>query len=230
MIQVYPENDELLYWYSYSCRKRKLYLEAREIGERLCNFNKKHIKNNLKNTLVVSLLRGGFIIGYQIAKKLSIPHFPLMVAKISAPHQEELAIGALCFNKIYWEKSILNSLNLPKNILNNQIKKAKEKFLNYCHEFNIKEEQFQSIENKIVILTDDGIATGSTVNSAFLFLKSKKPEKVILAIPVAPSDFKNPGFDQQIILYQDPFLSAVSQYYQNFSQVTNEEINFLIYN
>lgn len=200
---------------------------GKKLAEKIAN--EKLIKENLKKIVVVSLLRGGFIVGYQIAKKLSLPHLPLMAVKISAPHQEELAIGALCFNKIYWEESILNSLNLSTNTLNHQIKKAKEKFLKYCREFNIKKEQFRSIKNKIVVLTDDGIATGSTVAAAFLFLISKKPEKLILASPVAPSDFKNPGFDQQIILHQDPFLSAVSQYYKNFSQVNDKEIKNLMF-
>ncbi len=152
------------------------------------------------------------------------------MAKISAPHQEELAIGALCFNQIYWEKNIFSSLNLSNEIINQQIKKAKEKFDNYCLEFNIKEKKFSLIKNRVVVLVDDGIATGSSVNCAFLFLKSKKPKKLILASPVAPSDFKHPGFDEEIILFKDPYLSAVSQYYQNFFQVKSEEIKKLISN
>lgn len=218
---------KLLYYKNYM-----IFKDRKEAGEKLAQvlINHRLIKKNLKNTIVVSLLRGGFIVGYQIAKKLSLPHLPLPVAKISTPHQKELAIGALCFNQIYWEKNIFSSLNLSNEIINQQIKKTKEKFDNYCLEFNIKEKIFSLIKNKVVVLVDDGIATGSSVNCAFLFLKSKKPKKLILASPVAPSDFTNPGFDEEIILFKDPYLSAVSQYYQNFFQVKSEEIKKLISN
>ena len=63
----------------------------------------KKIKNK-KNIIVVSLLRGGVVVGFEIAKKIGVKNLPLPVAKISSPENPELAIGALCFSQIYWEK------------------------------------------------------------------------------------------------------------------------------
>lgn len=178
------------------------------------------------NSIVVSLLRGGVIVGDAIAKKLKIPHLFLAAVKISHPDQSELAIGALCFNKIYLDNQYVSFFD--KKTTNQQVKNAKIKFSSYLKRFNLKKISFKTIKNKTVILVDDGIATGATVKAALIFLKSQGPKKIILAVPVTPTDFKNPGFDEIIILHCDPSFSAVSQFYQNFPQIEDEEI-FSIY-
>ncbi len=178
------------------------------------------------NSIVVSLLRGGVIIGDAIAKKLKIPHLFLAAVKISHPNQPELAIGALCFNKIYLDNQYVSFFD--KKTTHQQIKNAKIKFSSYLKRFNLKKTSFKTIKNKTVILVDDGIATGATVKAALMLLKSQCPEKIILAVPVAPTDFKNPGFDEIIILHCDPSFSAVSQFYESFPQVEDREI-FSIY-
>jgi len=178
------------------------------------------------NSIVVSLLRGGVIIGDAIAKKLKIPHLFLAAVKISHPDQPELAIGALCFNKIYLDNQYVSFFD--KKTTNQQIKNAKIKFSSYLKRFNLKKTSFKTIKNKTVILVDDGIATGATVKAALMLLKSQGPKKIILAVPVAPVDFDDPGFDQIIILRRDQYFSAVSQFYQNFPQIEDGEI-FSIY-
>lgn len=208
-----------------------IFKNREEAGEQLAEkIIQKKIINPKDETIIVSLLRGGVLIGDKISQKLKSPHLGLPVAKISSPYQEELAIGALCFDKIYWEKSIINSFNFKKSIINNQIKKAKEKFINYCHDFNIKKKDFDQIREKVIILTDDGIATGASINAGFLFLKSKKPKQIVLATPVAPFDFKEDKFRQSIILFKDPFLSAVSQYYQDFPQISSDLVKKILAN
>ena len=177
------------------------------------------------NSIVVSLLRGGVIIGDAIAKKLKIPHLFLAAVKISHPDQPELAIGALCFNKIYLDNQYVSFFD--KKTTNQQIKNAKIKFSSYLKRFNLKKTSFKTIKNKTVILVDDGIATGATVKAALMLLKSQGPKKIILAVPVAPVDFDDPGFDQIIILRRDQYFSAVSQFYQNFPQIEDEEIKHL---
>ncbi len=179
-----------------------------------------------KNSIVISLLRGGVIIGDAIAKKLKIPHLFLAAVKISHPDQPELAIGALCFNKIYLDNQYVSFFD--KKTTNQQIKNAKIKFSSYLKRFNLKKTSFKTIKNKTVILVDDGIATGATVKAALMLLKSQGPKKIILAVPVAPVDFDDTGFDQIIILRRDQYFSAVSQFYQNFPQIEDGEI-FSIY-
>jgi putative phosphoribosyl transferase len=190
-------------------------------GKKLASLLQKKLK---KVDFVISLLRGGVVVGAEIARRFKIPHLPLPVAKISHPYNPELAIGALCFDKIYWENKNISNVS-------SQIKLAKEKFNSYLKRFSLKKSFYKKIlpagrqvKNKIVVLVDDGIATGATVKAAGLFLKSQKPKKLILASPVAPTDFYADQFDEIIIFHRDPFLSAISQYYESFPQVEDEEI------
>lgn len=180
-------------------------------------------EKSLKKAVVISLLRGGVILGQEISRKLKILHLPLAVAKIPAPFQSELAIGALCFDFIYLESHIVDSLNIDKPTIKRQIAIAKKKFFSYSKKFNLNKSLYK-VKNKNVIIADDGVATGSTVKAALLFVKSLKPKRIILASPVGPSDFENPGFDEVVILYWDANFSSVSQFYKNFPQVEDEEV------
>ena len=76
-------------------------------------------------------------------------------------------------------------------------------------------------------MTDDGVATGSTLIVALEFVKSKDPNKIIVALPIAPGNFSVKGVDKTIIVYKDPALSAISQYYRDFPQIEDEEIRGL---
>lgn len=218
----YRPRKEIIYYKIFLM----IFKDRKEAGKKLAYLL---CKKNLKNAVVISLLRGGVVIGEEISRRLKINHLPLAVAKIPAPQQAELAIGALCFNFTYFESQIASSLNIDKSTIRKQINIAKEKFKSYLGRFNLKKSTYKKIKNKVVILVDDGIATGSTIKTALLFVKSLKPKKIILASPVAPIDFINPGFDQLIIFHYDPFFSSVSQFYKNFPQVEDEEIKRLLY-
>jgi len=183
----------------------------------------KEIKDKRKIS-VVSLLRGGVVVGQPIAEKFNTKNLPLPVAKISSPQNQELAVGAFCFSQIYWKKEVLNLYFFPKEEINKQLEKAKQKFFYYCQKFNINEKIFDNLKNKTVILVDDGIATGATVCAVFYFLKTKKPQIMILAAPVGPSDFKNPGFDKVVIYHKEKYFSAISQFYEDFSPVETAKI------
>ena len=82
IIEVYPVNNELLYWYSYSCRKRKLYIEAIEVGERLLNFNKKHLKNYFQLIYCYKKINHQFRIDILIEELKEIIHKPIKIYKI----------------------------------------------------------------------------------------------------------------------------------------------------
>jgi len=172
-----------------------------------------------KAVVIVSLLRGGMVVGWQIAEKLNVKNLPLPVAKISSPGNLELAIGALCFSQVYWEKEILNFYFFSEKEISRQLNETRKKFLFYCQRFKVFEKDFEQLKNKVVILVDDGIATGATITASFYFLKTKKPKKIILTSPVAPLDFKNPGFDKLFIYHKDENFSAISQFYEDFSPV-----------
>lgn len=194
-------------------------------------FENQSIKKNKQRVVVVSLLRGGIVVGDIIAKGLQVKHLPLVVTKIPAPYNPELALGGLCFDFTYLEKNVVNSLGLEKSEIVNQIGLAREKLNSYLARFGIKKSLYaRSLKNKIVILTDDGIATGSTVKAAVLYLKSKKPKSIILAVPVAPTDFSTIGIDKELILHKSVVFGAVSQFYERFPQVEDQEVKKILFN
>ena len=192
-------------------------------------FTDRDIKKNKHKVVVVSLLRGGIVIGDVIAKGLQVKRLPLVVTKIPAPYNPELALGGLCFDITYLEKSVVNSLTLEKSEIVNQIEIAREKFNSYLKRFGLKKTLYsRSIKNKIIILTDDGIATGSTVKAAILYLRSKKPKSIILAVPIAPTDFSTVGINKELILHKNFAFGAVSQFYEHFPQVEDEEVKRML--
>jgi len=206
-----------------------IFKDRAQAGEKLAALLKKdyYFKRSItiNKLIVVSLLRGGIVVGNVVAKSFNAKHIPLVVTKIPAPGNFELAIGALCFETICLEGHIIKSLGLTKIEISNQIEIAREKFNSYLKRFNIKKSIFfKELKNKVVVLVDDGIATGATVKAACQFLKQYKPHKIILAVPVGPADFDSGGFDKVFILHKDPLLSAVSQFYESFPQIEDEEV------
>lgn len=192
-------------------------------------FEDSNIKKNKTKVVVVSLLRGGIVVGETITNGLQAKHLPLAVAKIPAPHNPELALGAVCFDVTYLEKNVLNSLGLTKGEIAIGVDLAQEKFKSYAKKFNIRKAKYSRVfKNKLVILVDDGIATGSTVKAAILYLKTKKPKLIYLAVPVAPYDFSAVAIDKEIILHKDFGFGAVSQFYASFPQVEDDEVKKIL--
>ena len=203
-----------------------LFKTREDAGQKLFDLIKKDpaLIKNKKQIIIVSLLRGGAAIGAAIAKRLGCPHLPLVVAKISAPAQRELAVGAVCFDVTYTQKEVVQHVGIDKQTLAQQIQKAQVKFGSYAKRFGITYSVYDKVKGKIVVVVDDGIATGATARAAYLFLKNKQPKKIILAIPVSPTDFAEDLFDQVLISHKDPLFKSVSQYYEEFPQLTDEEV------
>lgn len=199
-----------------------IFKDRTDAGEKLSKklLQDKNLLKNRKNSIVVSLLRGGVDVGKIIAKKLKIDHVPLAVTKIGSPFNPELAIGAICFDSVYLQGDIIKRLELKDVALNLKISLAKIKHKEYIKKFGLEKIQYErKLKNKLPIIVDDGIATGATIKAALLFIKSKKPKKIVLAVPVAPTDFDTKGFDKTVILHKDAFFSSVSQFYKSFPQV-----------
>ena len=200
-----------------------------EAGEKLVErlLEDEEIEKTVKNTAVVSLLRGGVVIGNILANKLKIPHYPLAVAKIPAPfpHSPELAVGAICGEIIYRDENIIQLIQISKIEFEKQVTIAKQKQTKYTKKYKLNKLSYKKLfKNKHIILTDDGVATGATIRAAALYINSNKPKSITLAIPVTPEEFDEKGFDKVIILHKDPFFYAVGQFYKEFPEVKNHEI------
>lgn len=179
-----------------------------------------------KDILVLGLARGGVVTAKVIATYLSVPLDALVVKKIGAQSNPELAIGAVApKNTVFWNKDLIKRLKISKE------EKEKLKILKSV-ERNVQEKALRGdkpldILEKTVILVDDGIATGASVLAALKFLRKGKVKRVILASPVIAEDTKRDikkYFDMVVSIKTTNNFYAVGQFYKDFPQVENEEV------
>lgn len=202
-----------------------MFKDRADAGEKLAASLKKTLSSTESKKLVVlSLLQGGAPVGEIIARKYNVIHLPLPVSKISSSFNPELAIGALCFEYVFTDPQIVRMEGLTPVKIREQIQKAQIKFESYLTRFGIEKNMYRRLKENVIILVDDGIATGATVKAAYLFIRSTKPKRVILAVPGALAHFDTKEFDEEVILVKSAQFNSVSQFYESFPQVTDEEV------
>lgn len=181
--------------------------------------------------LILALPRGGVPVAYEVAKALHTPLNLFLVRKLGAPGQEELAIGALAEDGTYFlNQSLLTQFDINQQQLENIIKHEQAELARRLAKYRLNQ-ALPTIQNKTVILIDDGIATGATLMAVIQVLRLKKPKRLILAIPVASqSSLKMlaPLVDEIVcLLTPEPFI-GVGQWYLNFTQTTDDEVIALL--
>lgn len=180
---------------------------------------------NKKEVLVLGIPRGGIVVAAEVAKQLHAPLDILVIKKLGAPGNEELAIGAVSVDHCSIDKETIHSLGVSEEYLQKEIKK-KQQEAKQRMAFLRGKKPLYSVKNKRVILVDDGIATGSTMIMAIQVVKKQSPKKVVVAVPVAPPDTltKLEQFADEVICLQQPTLFfAIGQFYHDFQQVQDEE-------
>ena len=199
----------------------------REAGIKLAALLQKYAGDNL---VVYALPRGGVPLGVEIAKKLHAPFDLVITKKIGHPGNPEYALCAIAEDgeTICNQDDIgyIDSQWLQEEIdrVRGEIKRRREKYFG--------EITSPDIEGKTAIIVDDGIATGYTMLAAINEIKRRKPGKIVVAIPITPEDTARELrkiIDELISVEIDQFyLGAVGAYYDDFSQVEDEEVLALI--
>ena len=189
------------------------------------------LAKRLKKTqadLVLGIPRGGVVVAKEIAKSLKLPLDIVVVRKIGAPGQEELALGAVDPDgQVLWDENLLRDLGF-------KIYDLGEKIRNEWKELKRREDTYslarrrlaRLVADKTVILVDDGVATGSTVLSAVTYLK-RHGGKVVLAVPVASKESTEKLktlADEVVVLEKPENFQAVGQFYQEFLPVSDKEV------
>ena len=194
-----------------------------EAGKLLAKKLKKVIRG--KNFVVVALLRGGIVLGKVVADHFKTPLKPLAVKKIGSPYNEELAIGAVTYDKThYLNEEIIKYLQVDKEYIDKVLDSKWRQAQDFQNKFN---QTGISLKGKRVVIVDDGIATGTTAICAALLAKKEKAKEIILAAPIIARDSLrnlNKYFDTVISLKTVENLSSVSEFYRNFPQVEEEEV------
>lgn len=186
-----------------------------------------HYKN--RDGVILAVPRGGVEIGCVMAKDLELPLEIVLSKKIGHPDHSEFAIGAVSLEgRVLSERSDVPDTYIEKETerLRRMLRERQKKYYG--------DRKPISMEDKIVIVVDDGIATGNTLLSTVELIRHHTPRWVVVAIPVAPPESlrhieEAKGVDEVVCLLAPRDFYAVGQYYENFDQVEDEEVIRLLH-
>jgi len=181
--------------------------------------------------VVVGLPRGGVVVAAEVAQILQRPLETLVVRKIGHPLQREFAVGALAEgNVVLLDDEVIGQNAVVRARLIEIIKEEKERLWQYQLKFH-PGARFD-FRDKTVMLVDDGLATGSTMEAAILSTREQRARETIVAVPVASTNavdrLRKTGCEIFAVLV-DPGFEAVGAYYDSFPQTTDEEVQSLLH-
>lgn len=183
------------------------------------------------NAIVLGLPRGGVPVAREVAARLGLPLDVFVVRKLGVPGYEELAMGAIASgNVLVLNDDVMRALPNAEAIL--EAVRAREKV-----ELQRRETRYRQgrpnpdLKDRVVILVDDGLATGATMRAATAALRKQFVGKIVVAVPVgAPETCREIELvaDETICAITPPFFHGVGQFYEDFSQTSDEEVRELL--
>ena len=185
-----------------------------------------------KEALVIGILRGGVVVAYHAARILRCPLHILSIRKLVSPHNAELAIGAVgSRGRPFFDQDLIDSLSVSEDYLREEVEVKREEARERQTFFGLNGDFLDNIRSKITVIIDDGVATGATATVAAKIVREKKPDKLILAIPIISlkrMEELQKFFDKIIALKTPEDFTAVGQFYRNFTPVPDEQIKRLL--
>jgi putative phosphoribosyl transferase len=210
-------------------RPSRRFLNRRQAGKELAKQLQKYA--NAADVIVLGLPRGGVPVAAEISRSLKAPLDLCLVRKLGAPGHKELALGAIALGGV----QVLNhKLVTELGISEQTIATVKTRELQELQRRDLAyrgDRPPPLIRDRRVILVDDGLATGSSMKAAILWVKSQQPALVVVAIPVAPiqtcHQLQNTVDEVVCLLTPEPF-TAIGLWYQDFAQTTDQEVQSLL--
>ena len=184
-----------------------------------------------EDLVILAIPRGGVVVAREVAKALGAPLDIVVTRKIEAPGEPEYALGAVTQEgDVIMDRQAAESLGATKEYLDSQVKKKREEVNERMKKFR-GDAPYPDLEGKVVIIVDDGIATGSSVGAAVMSVKKRKPKEIVVAVPVAPRDaVETLAADGNRVVCLEtpgPFL-AIGEFYGIFDQVDDEEVKLIL--
>jgi putative phosphoribosyl transferase len=187
----------------------------------------------LQDPVVLALPRGGVPVAAEVARRLRAPMDLLLVRKIGATMQPELAVGAVADADepvIEIDDETMRATgDTPERIRREAAAQLVE--IQRRRALYLQGRALLDVQRRPVVLVDDGVATGTTVRAAIRALRRRRPARVVLAVPVAPAsevERLRAEVDDLVCLQSPSRFGAVGQYYADFSQTTDDEVRALM--
>lgn len=206
--------------------QERIFADRSEAGIELAKILERKYRD--QNVLVLGIPRGGIVIAYEIAKRLHGDLSVVITKKLPHPLHEELAIGAAAEDKSYYLTTL--SRNISKATIKNILKDQEKEIESRVKRFR-KGQPLPEMKNRIVIIADDGIATGSTLVPAIKLCRNKEAAQVIVAAPVSGRNYVSEidELADEVIIFEQPELFyAVGQVYEDFQALSDEEVIHLM--
>ena len=183
------------------------------------------------DVIVLGLPRGGLPVAFEVAKRLRAPLDVFIVRKLGVPGFEELAAGAIASGGVrVLNEDVMRSIPNAEQVIESIT--AKE-----TAELQRREQSYRDgrpapeLRDRIVILVDDGLATGATMHAAVKALRQRGAAKIVVAVPVGPPEtcreFEDEA-DEVVCATAPEFFHAVGQFYEDFSQTSDEEVREIL--
>jgi erythromycin esterase-like protein/predicted phosphoribosyltransferase len=208
---------------------QRIFRDRREAGRLLAE--KLAVFANRPDVIVLALPRGGVPVGYEVARALGAPLDVLLVRKLGVPGYEELAMGAVASGGLrVLNDNVVKTLRIPDHVIEAVVAKE-EKELARRERLYRGGRPFPDLRGRTVILVDDGLATGATMQAAVEALRQRQPARIVVAVPTASPDIceelRTKADEVICAVTPEPFY-AVGFWYENFSQTTDEEVRNLL--
>ena len=183
------------------------------------------------DVIVLGLPRGGVPVAYEVARALNVPLDVFIVRKLGVPGFEELAVGAIASGGVrVLNEDVMRALPNASEVIEEVTEKE-------TAELERREQSYRNgrpapeLRDRTIILVDDGLATGATMRAAVKALRQRGAAKIVVAVPVGPPDTCREFEDvaDEIVCARAPeFFQAVGQYYEDFSQTSDDEVRELL--
>jgi predicted phosphoribosyltransferase len=208
--------------------KSMSFRDRRDAGTQLAH-HLRHLQEE-PDLLVLGLPRGGVPVAAEVAAGLSAPLDVLIVRKVGVPGHQELAMGAITADTVYIDYSLVDRLGISTEQVRHVIERERDEVDRRERDYRKGREPLD-VHGKTVVVVDDGLATGSTMIAAVRALRSMDAGKVVVAVPVAPSqavaDLEREA-DEVIVVDTPMWFYAVGQWYVDFSQTSDAEVRRLL--
>ncbi len=205
------------------------YYDRRDAGRQLADELPKNpiLRANPNDLVVLGIPRGGVVVADEIAKALHAPLDVFITRKIGAPFNPELAVGAVASGGVtILDEQLIRELRISHSVVYRERDRQLREIERRMSLFRGQKPP-PEVKDKVVIVADDGIATGATTHATLQALRQLGPSRLVLAVPVAPPQVMpmlRAEADEVVVLdTPDPFI-AVGNFYEDFTQVGDDEV------
>jgi putative phosphoribosyl transferase len=184
-----------------------------------------------RRPVVLGIPRGGIVVAHEIAARLNADLDVILAHKLGAPQNPELAIGAVLEDGTHFVNKMTasyagadqNHIRREKAIQLERITQRAQRYRRVLPRL--------ALDDRVVIVTDDGVATGASMQAALWAVRTQNPARVVLALPVGPEDtirMLSKSTDETVCLKAPPDFQALSRFYLRFGQVGDEQVLMLL--